>query len=127
MYINYKWNKKYDSKSDEFSQMPLETILHYELEATFTIESDDNQRFTEEFVPVYTIAKALKESKSDNLEINLEGWGCNPFLIVKMQDSKVRVKNNFIDFVCNKKDYELETEQFIYLVEKNIREMGFNV
>jgi hypothetical protein len=106
MYINYKWNKRYDSKLDEFLRLPVETILYYKLEATFTIESDDDQMFTEDFVPVNAIVKEFKKSKSADLEINLEGWGDNPFLSIKNQDSKVRVKNSFIDFECNKVDYE---------------------
>ncbi len=125
MYINYTWNKRYDSKSNEFLGVSLETILCYKLEATFTIESEDDQMFTEDFVPVYAIVKELKKTNSINLEINLEGWGHNPFLSTKMQDSKVRIKNSFIDFVCKKEDYELEIEQFIYIVERDIREMGF--
>jgi hypothetical protein len=127
MYINYQWNQRYDSKSPEFLGMPIERILHYELEAKFTIESDDGQVFSEDFVPIYLITSALKNSKLDLVEIDLEGWSCNPFLIIEKQGSRMRIKNDFIDFECNQEDYVLETEQFIYLVEKEIREMGFKI
>jgi hypothetical protein len=127
MYINYKWNKWYNSKSSEIIGMPLVRILSYELEAKFTIESDDGQVFSEDYVPIYLITKAIKDSKSGLININLEGWNCNPFLVIEEQGSRVRIKNDFIDFECDKEDYELETKQFIYLVEKEIREMGFNI
>ena len=127
MYINYQWNQRYDSKSPEFLEMPLERILQYELEAKFTIESDDGQVFSEDFVPIYLITSALKNSKLDLVEIDLEGWSCNPFLIIEKQGSRMKIKNDFIDFECNQEDYVVETEQFIYLVEKEIREMGFKI
>lgn len=127
MFINYQWDKKYDSKSPEYVGMSLELILRYELVANFTIESDDGQVFSEDFVQIYEIVRALKNSKLDLIEIDLEGWSLNPFLIIEKKDSQMRIANYFIDFECNQEDYVLETEQFIYLVEKEIREMGFNI
>ncbi|WP_027627367.1 hypothetical protein [Ruminiclostridium cellobioparum] len=125
MYIKYEWQKKYNSKSTDFLEMSLERILYYELEARFTIESDDNQKFSEDSVPIYSIVKAFKDDKLGDLEINLDGWGCNPFLVIKQHGSKIRVKNSFIDFECEKDDYVLELEKFISCVEKDINKMGF--
>ncbi len=127
MHISYQWNKKFDAKSREFANKSIKIILSYELEAEFYIESDDGQVFSENWVPIYVIAKTIKESESNLIEINLEGWDCNPFLVIEKQASSVRVKNDFIDFECDRKDYETETEQFIYHIEKDIREMGFDI
>lgn len=127
MFINYKWDKEYSSKSIELKNVSKELIFRYELEGTFSIGNDNKQIFTENFVPLYMLAKAFKESKFSDVEITVEGWGCNPFLTIKNLGSMVRVKNNFIYFECNQDDYNSQITQFISRVEKDIFRMGFSV